>query len=134
MPNVNTESSDRRSQVHTETHRPIEVVLSRLVMYVFGLIEILIAIRFVLKLLGANAEAGFVKLMYSVSDIFMVPFTAIFTAKHAAGATFELSALAAIAVYALVAWGVVMLIRVISPRENAQTVERVETDKDVRVP
>lgn len=131
---ADTASSDRHSQVHTEVHRPIEVVISRIVMYVFGVIEVLIAIRFVLELLGANAEAGFVKLIYAISDVFMVPFTAIFGTQRVAGSTFELSALVAIAVYALVAWGIVTLIRVISPREQSQTVERVEKDRDVRVP
>jgi len=51
-----------------------------------------------------------------------------------AGATFEWSALVAIAVYALLAWGIVQLIRAVNPREHAQTVERVEKDDDVRTP
>lgn len=132
MENGNTTSNDRRSQVHTEVRAPIEVVLSRVVMYVFGVIEILIAIRFVLKLLGANAEAGFVQMIYSVSGVFMAPFSAIFGTTRVEGSTFELSALAAIAVYALVAWGIVVLIRVVSPREHSRTVERVESDEDVK--
>jgi hypothetical protein len=134
MQNASTASSDRRSQVHTEIHRPIEVVLSRVVMYVFGVIEIIIALRFVLKLLGANAAAGFVQMVYAVSAVFMVPFAAIFGTTRVSGSTVEMSALVAIAVYALIAWGIVVLVRVLSPREHAQTVERVETDEDVRVP
>ena len=98
----------------------------------FGAIEILIAIRFMLTLFGANAEAGFVKLIYGLSDIFMAPFNAIFSTGRVSGATFEWSALVAIAVYALIAWGLVALIGVVSPRTHAQTVERVETDEDVK--
>lgn len=134
MLNVNSASTDRRSQVHTEVRRPIEAVLSRVVMFVFGVIEVLIAIRFVLKMLSANSEAGFVKLVYSVSDVFMAPFSTIFGTQKVSGATFEWSALVAIAVYALIAWGVVALVRAVSPRRHAETVERVETGEDVRTP
>ncbi|MDT8434617.1 MAG: hypothetical protein RQ731_07685 [Anaerosomatales bacterium] len=107
--------------------------MARVVWFVFGAIEILIAIRFMLILLGANAEAGFVKLVYGISDIFMAPFVAVFGTDQVSGATFEWSALVAIAVYALVAWGIVALIGAVSPRTHAQTVERVETDEDAIV-
>ena len=56
MPNA-TMASVNRSQVHTEIHSPIENVLARVVWFVFGAIEVFLAIRFVLTLLGANAEA-----------------------------------------------------------------------------
>jgi len=125
-------ASVNRNQIHTEVRSPIETVLARVVWFVFGAIEILLAIRFVLTLLGANAEAGFVRFIYAVSDVFMAPFNAIFSTDRVAGATFEWSALVAIAVYALVAWGLVALIGVLSPRQHAQTVERVETDEDVQ--
>lgn len=127
-----TMASVNRSQLHTEVRSPIETVLAGVVWFVFGAIEILIAIRFVLTLLGANAEAGFVKLVYGLSGIFMAPFNAIFSTESVSGATFEWSALVAIAVYALIAWGLVALIGVVSPRTHAQTVERVETDEDVK--
>lgn len=134
MKNANTASSDRRSQVRTEVRSPIETVLARVVWFVFGVIEVLIAIRFVLRMLGANSTAGFVRLVYGVSDVFMAPFRTIFGTGRVSGATFEWSALVAIAIYALVGWGLVALIGAVSPREHAETVERVETDEDVRVP
>ena len=133
MSSTKAASVDRRSEVHTEVRRPIEAVLSRVVMFVFGVIEVFIAIRFVLTLLGANAEAGFVKFIYAVSDVFMAPFNAIFSTQTVEGATFEWSALVAIAVYALIAWGLVALIRAVSPRRHSETVERVEKQDDVRV-
>lgn len=105
--------------------------MTRVVWFVFGVIEVLIAIRFVLMLLGANAAAGFVKMIYGVSGIFMAPFIAIFnTQKVASGAVFEWSALVAIAIYALVAWGIASLIHAVGPREHAETVERVVSEDD----
>ena len=127
-----TMASVNRSQVHTEVRSPIETVLARVVWFVLGVIEVFLAIRFVLTLLGANAEAGFSKLIYGVSDVFMAPFNAIFSTGRVSGATFEWSALVAMAVYALIAWGIVALIGVVSPRKHAQTVETVQTDEDVR--
>lgn len=132
MPNLNTASSDRRSQVHTEVRAPIEAMMSRIVWFVFGFIEVLIAIRFVLKLFGANSDAGFVQLVYGVSGVLMAPFSTIFGTARVSGATFEWSALVAIAVYALIAWGIVQLIRAVNPREHAETVQRVEKDEDVQ--
>ena len=130
MVEVDSGSSARRQQVHTETRSPIEVIIARVVSYVFGVVEVLIAIRFVLLLLGANPAAGFVAFIYSVSGIFMAPFVAVFQTQTAAGATFEWSALVALAVYALIAWGIVTLITAVTPRRSSETVERVEQNED----
>lgn len=130
MSNDGTNAVDRRSEVHTEVRRPIEVVLSRLVMWVFGVVEVLIAIRFVFKLLGASGKSPFVQFIYTTSAIFMAPFEAIFKTQRVEGSVFELSALVAIAIYALIAWGIVALIRAVTPREQSRTVERVEKDAD----
>jgi len=111
----------------------MESVAAGVVWFVFGAIEVLIAIRFVLMLLGANAEAGFVSMIYALSGIFMAPFNAIFDTQEVAGATFEWSALVAIAVYALIAWGIVSLINTVSPRRQAATVETSVKDDNVRV-
>lgn len=130
MATVDAGSSGSRRVVHTETRTPIELILARVVYYVFGVIEVLIAVRFVLRLLGANRDAGFVAFIYSFSSIFMAPFVAVFKTQTGAGAAFEGSALVALAVYALVAWGIVTLVRVVSPRRSSETVERVEKKED----
>lgn len=116
-----------RSQVHTEVRRPLESVVSRIVFFAAGVIEVLLAVRFALELLGANAKAGFVQFVYSLSAPFMLPFNAIFGTTEAAGSTLEWSVLVAIVVYALVAWGIVALIRAANPRSQASTVERTES-------
>jgi hypothetical protein len=134
MLSANAASVDRSSQVHTEVRSPIEAVLSRIAWFLFGAIDVLIAIRFVLELIGANAQAGFVQFIYGFSGFFMAPFTAILGSAKVGGSVFEWSALVAIAIYALVAWGIVALIRAVSPREHSETVQRTEKDDDVRVP
>ncbi len=131
MANAAARSTDHHSQVHTEVRASAETVVSRIIGWVFGAIEVLIAIRFVLLLLGANAEAGFVRFIRGVSDVFMAPFAAVFNTQEVAGTVFEWSALVAIAVYALIAWGLIVLIRAISPRQHAETVERVVQEDDL---
>lgn len=126
MANANTASTDRRSEVHTEVRRPMEAVVAGIVWFIFGVIEVLLALRFVFLLFGANAEAGFVKMIYGLSAVFMAPFSAIFKTQDVAGATFEWSVLVAIAIYALLAWGIVAFIQAVSPREQSATVERSE--------
>jgi hypothetical protein len=123
-------SSSYKQQVHTEARSPIEVVLARVVYYVFGVIEVIIAARFVLMLFGANPNAGFVSFIYSLSGLFMAPFNTVFKTQTAGGATFEWSALVAMAVYAVIGWGIVKLIYVVTPRRSSQAVERVEQSVD----
>ncbi len=131
MANTSATSSGSKSQVHTEVRAPIEAVLTRVTWFVFGFIEVLLGIRFVLQLFGANAEAGFVRMIYGVTDIFMAPFAAIFSTQRVSEVTFEWSALVAIAVYALIAWGITALISAVNPRDRSETVERVVQDEDV---
>lgn len=89
---------------------------------IFGVLEVLLAFRFVLKLLGANPSSGFVDFIYNLSAIFVAPFTGIFNTSLANGAVttsvFEPATLVALIVYALLAWGIVTLIRVISGRQQ----------------
>lgn len=114
------------AQVHIEVRRAIEAGISRVVMFVFGVIGVLIAIRFVFTLLGANAEAGFVKFVHNLPGVSMALFNTVLKALSVSGVTFERSALVAIAVYALIAWGLVALVRSASPLRHSETVERVE--------
>jgi len=133
MTNTGATTTDHRTEVHTEVRVPAEAVMTKVVWFIFGVIEVLIAIRFVLMLLGANAETGFVRMIYAVSGIFMAPFAAIFPTQEVSGAVFEWSALVAIAVYALIAWGIASLIHTVGPRSHAETVERTVKDDNVRV-
>lgn len=129
---VMTEGADRHRHTYTEVRTPLEVVLARVVSFIFGVIIAFIAIRFLLELFGANAAAPFVQFIYLVSDVFMTPFTAIFATQRVAGSTFEWSALIAILVYALISWGIIALIRAVSPREVAEDTRTTESAEDYR--
>ena len=122
---------DRRRVVHSESRVPGEIVAARIVYWIFGLIEVIIAMRFILALLGANPNAGFTRIVYALSAAPMAPFLAVFPTQQVQGAVFEWSALLAIVVYALIAWGIEALIRAASPRaavDHVENSEVVETD------
>jgi hypothetical protein len=77
----------------------------------------LIAIRFVLKLLAANPEAGFARLVYGVTAPLVAPFTGLLgNPASTAGNQFEVTSLAAMAVYALVAWLLTRIARLVFNR------------------
>jgi uncharacterized membrane protein len=75
----------------------------------FGLVEVLLALRFVLRLLGANAQAGFAQLIYGVTGPLVVPFQGLFGTFQSDSSVLESVSLVALVVYALVAWLVVKL-------------------------
>jgi len=89
-----------------------------LVYFLFGVLEILLAFRLVLKLTGANISSAFVGLIYGLTGIFILPFEGIFRRGFAQGvettSVFEPSTLVAIIVYAVLAWGIVKLLRILS--------------------
>lgn len=88
--------------------------ISRAIYWVFGVIESLIAIRAVLRLLGANAANSFASLIYGVTNPLVAPFRGIFTDPVLGTSVLELSSLVAIVVYALLAYALVRLLYLFS--------------------
>ena len=79
--------------------------------WIVGFIDVLIAIRFLLKLLGAN-PAPFVRFMYDVTWPFVSWFHGIFNTDQVGRAVLEPESLVALAVYTLIGWGIVSFIRI----------------------
>src|SRR3954469_6874492 len=76
----------------------------------FGIVEGLLAIRFVLRLLGANEAAGFARFIYIAVGPFVAPFKHLFCNPGSNGSVLELNTIVAILVYMLVAWLVVKVL------------------------
>ena len=79
----------------------------RIVVLVFGLIQIVIGARFVLLILDAREANGLVSGILNLSQLFVAPFEGILRtdALHAAGSTLDITA-----VVAFVGWTVLELI------------------------
>jgi hypothetical protein len=72
---------------------------------VFGLIDGLLLIRFIIRALAANGDAGFAQAMYAVTGVVVGPFVGQFgTPQTASGAALELSTLVGLVVYAGAGW------------------------------
>jgi predicted ATPase len=82
--------------------------------FVVGLVDVLIAARFLGKLLGASVQSAFVHFIYQVSSVMVAPFTGIFGDTGTKTNTFETASLVAIVVYAVIGWGLVVLIRIVT--------------------
>jgi hypothetical protein len=80
--------------------------------FIVGVVDILIAARFLGKLLGASAQSAFVNFIYQVSGVLVAPFQGIFGNGGSTTNSFETADLVAIVVYAVIGWGIVMLIRI----------------------
>jgi hypothetical protein len=89
--------------------RGIASKVTQAIYLIFGIIEALLVIRVALKLLGANAEAGFASLIYRLSAPLVAPFVGLFGTSQLNGMVVEPEALVAIVVYGLVAWGLAKL-------------------------
>ena len=82
--------------------------------FIVGIVEIFIAARFLGKLLGASTQSSFVHFIYQFSAVLVAPFTGIFGNSGNSTNTFETASLVAIAVYAVIGWGLVVLIRIMT--------------------
>lgn len=77
--------------------------------YILGLIEVLLAFRFVLKLLAANPDAGFTSFIYGITHIFAAPFLNVFRMSYVSGSIFEWTTLLAMFVYWVIAIAIIKL-------------------------
>ncbi len=91
------------------------------VWWVVGFLDVLIAIRFFLKLFGAN-PAPFVRFMYDVTWPLVAPFHGIFNSDQVGRSVLESESLVAVAIYSLIGWGIVSLIRLITTPSSGATV------------
>lgn len=97
---------------------------SYLIYFLFGVLEVLLVFRFIFKLAGASYGSYFVNLIYTLSGIFILPFTGIFRQATTAGvettAVLEPATIVAIIVYAVLAWGIVALVKILSGKKQPE--------------
>lgn len=98
--------------------------INRIIWSVLALLEILLGFRFVLKLIAANPDSGFGAFLYGITGPFTAPFTGLLPTPASAGMALEATTLVAMAVYALVFWGIVYVLRIAMDRPSARTSSR----------
>ena len=92
--------------------------ITNITYFVLAVLEVVLLLRLLLRLLVANEASGFVMLIYNLSHIFVAPFNGIFNDQTLGRSVFETSTLVAMIVYALLAWGIVSLGRLLFAPTN----------------
>lgn len=77
--------------------------------FIAGALEVLLLFRLVFKMTGADATSGFVSFIYSVTNFFVAPY-AMFV--------FEPGTLVAMAIYAILAWGIAKIVGIVVRRPH----------------
>jgi len=99
---------------------------TQIVWYILGFIEVLLAFRFVLKLLAANPQAGFTNFIYGITTPFAAPFLNVFRISRVEGNVLEWTTLLAMAVYWVVAWGIIKLLVMGKPVSTPEAAVKLE--------
>ncbi len=89
--------------------------VTRVVMLVFTVLEVLLLFRFTFKLTGANAAQPLIAWLYAFTDPLVRPFQGIFPEPRA-GIVVDIAALLAILFLFLIGWLIVALVRAIAGR------------------
>jgi len=97
---------------------------TRIIWTILGILEVLLGLRFMLKLIAANPNSGFAVFMYGITGLFVAPFTGLVGTPTSGGTSLEVTTLIAMAIYALFCWVVVRVIQVAADRPSARTVTR----------
>jgi hypothetical protein len=91
---------------------------------VFGFVEILLILRFIFRLLGADAAAPLVQWIYETTRVILFPFLNIFPNANLQGPfVVELNTFFAMIIYAIIYFAITQIIRVF----EAATIKSTQT-------
>jgi hypothetical protein len=86
-------------------------IILRILDVVLGIVELLLAGRFFLRLLDANGGSGFMGWLYGVTDQLLGPFAGTFPSVSLSGNyVIEFSTLFAMLIYAFLGWIIIRLV------------------------
>ena len=108
------------------TRRFVSFKATQIILLSFSILEILIALRIVLKLIGANADNPTVALIYGFTSLFLIPFAGLIKSPEINGMVLETSSIFAIVIYALIAVAFEKLIWVMSSRPSSPKTDATE--------
>ena len=104
---VRTSQHEQGSEQRVATFRATQIIWLLL-----GILEAVLALRFVFKLIAVNAANSFAAFLYNITNLFVAPFASLVGAPQGYGMVLEISTLIAMAVYLLIAWGLEKIVDV----------------------
>jgi len=102
---------------------------TQIVWYILGLVEILLAFRFALKLLGANSGAGFTNFIYGVTYVFAAPFLNVFRVTQVSGSVLEWTTILAMFIYWVIAVGVIKLFLIGKTVSTPEAADKLDNEE-----
>ena len=100
--------------------------INQVIWYILGTVEVVLAFRILLKLLGANAQSVFSSFIYAISNPFALPFAGVLGVTGVSEMILEWSTLIAMAVYAILAYGIIALFQMIKPTNPEEVKQAVD--------
>lgn len=105
---------------------------TQLIWLLFGILEVLIALRIALMLIGANPGSPIVALIYGFTYLFLFPFNGLVASPTAGNMVLELSSMFAMLIYGLIAWGLERTVWLIFYRPRGPVVGTTQTTTNER--
>ena len=129
MSNNNRVSQVRTSQSGPDREQRIFTFkATQLIWLLFGILEVLIALRIGLLLIGANPNSPIVALIYGLTYLFLFPFEGLINSPTAGSSmVLELSSMFAMLIYGLIAWAMERVVWLIFYRPRGSVVGVTET-------
>jgi hypothetical protein len=123
-------SDDKRmTEVRSEHWEPdrerriFTIKATQVIWLLLGILEVLIALRILLKLIAANPNSPIAALIYAITGLFLLPFAGLTPTPSAGGMVLEISSFFAMVIYALVGWAFERTIWLIFYRPRGPVVE-----------
>ena len=130
---VKMSNENRVSEVRTSQSEPgreqriFTFKASQLIWLAFGVLEVLIALRIGLMLVGANPGSPVVALIYGITALFLIPFVGLIGSPAVGGMVLEISSMFAMLIYALIAWVIERLVWLVFYRPRGPLASVTET-------
>ena len=110
---IQPSAADHPSPQGQEVKKKFSKKVYELFLYFYGAVAFLLISRFTFSLFGARQIAPFVEFVYSLSNPLMMPFSNMFGLVQSGPYRIEFEVLVALAVYALVFYGIGRLVQII---------------------
>jgi uncharacterized membrane protein len=118
----------RSEQIEPEREeRLLTFKATQLIWLLLGILEVLFALRILLKLIGANPSSPVAMYIYAFTGIFLAPFAGLIASPQVGNIVLEISTFFAMVIYALIAWAIERVIWLIFYRPRGHVVEVTET-------
>ena len=126
-----TQVSSSQQESGTE-QRIFTFKATQLIWLLLGILEVMIALRIGLKLIGANPDSPIVAVIYGFTYLFLFPFTGLVSSPTTGNFVLELSSMFAMVVYALIAWAAERIVWLIFYRPRGPVVGTTQTTTSER--